>query len=210
MKDGHLREHLDELRRIYASRLGAMVTSLKEEMSDFATFHEPSGGYFLWLKFKELPAGKDTTQFLEFCRDEGVGFLPGIRTSVDSSCGGDCIRLSFAFYTESEIQTPDCRQCLDWRLHDHTLFPRIHAAVEGCRSEAQFILGNVPRCLDYDAITSSSPTCCWMRIANGGGDQIYVGVTSCQAAAALTTSGGAQLGDSWIVAMRELRSVSLL
>ncbi|KAF4684524.1 hypothetical protein FOZ60_007738 [Perkinsus olseni] len=45
MKDGHLREHLvvDELRRIYASRLGAMVTSLKEEMSDFATFHEPSG-----------------------------------------------------------------------------------------------------------------------------------------------------------------------
>ncbi|KAF4727721.1 hypothetical protein FOZ63_033811, partial [Perkinsus olseni] len=37
MKDGHLREHLDELRRIYASRLGAMVTSLKEEMSDFAT-----------------------------------------------------------------------------------------------------------------------------------------------------------------------------
>ncbi|KAF4741965.1 hypothetical protein FOZ63_000827, partial [Perkinsus olseni] len=115
MKDGHLREHLDELRRIYASRLGAMVTSLKEEMSDFATFHEPSGGYFLWLKFKKLPAGKDTTQFLEFCRDKGVGFLPGIRTSVDSSSGGDCIRLSFAFYTESEIQSGIRKLAEAWR-----------------------------------------------------------------------------------------------
>ncbi|EER06089.1 conserved hypothetical protein [Perkinsus marinus ATCC 50983] len=105
MRSGRLEEHLDDLRRIYGSRLAAMVAALEEEMSDYVTFHKPNGGYFLWLKFKKLPAGKDTTEFLEFCRDKGVGFLPGARTSVDGSCGHDCIRLSFAFYTEPEIRS---------------------------------------------------------------------------------------------------------
>jgi 2-aminoadipate transaminase len=44
----------------------------------------PIGGYFVWVSFDGIA---DTTDFLEFCLERGIRFLPGVRCDVTTPCG---------------------------------------------------------------------------------------------------------------------------
>ncbi len=63
------------------------------------SFIKPSGGYFIWLKLHTI---KNTTDFLKICEMNKVKFHPGIKFTTDSSLG-DCIRLSFSYYSPNDL-----------------------------------------------------------------------------------------------------------
>ncbi|KXZ46635.1 hypothetical protein GPECTOR_42g846 [Gonium pectorale] len=94
--------HLDGVVRPgLAARCAALVAGLRRHLPPGACegLMEPRGGYFVWL---QLPAQVDSTELLALAeRSHGVRFTPG------PACGGgghSCVRLSFAFYSEQELE----------------------------------------------------------------------------------------------------------
>ncbi len=99
--NGSLDSHIEKLKSAYRSRLAAMDDALGEHFDDLARWTRPEGGYFFWLQFA---ATVDTTPLRESARAAAAGFQCG---SVFSSSGGlkNCLRLSFAHYSEDDIRT---------------------------------------------------------------------------------------------------------
>jgi 2-aminoadipate transaminase len=97
---GLLDSHLDRLRRTYRARLEAMELALQEHFGDLAEWTRPDGGYFFWLRFHE---SVDTLELRIKAPDLETGFQSG---AVFSSNGnfGNCIRLCFAHYNETDIR----------------------------------------------------------------------------------------------------------
>lgn len=91
---------IEKLRESYRGRVLAMDESLSEHLSSHARWTRPDGGYFFWL---ELQDDVDTKDLRTGAFDSGVGFQPG---EVFTSTGDhkNCLRLSFAHYTEDEIR----------------------------------------------------------------------------------------------------------
>jgi len=96
---GLLDDHVVQLRLTYRARVEAMDDALSSEFGSLATWQKPKGGYFFWLEFA---AGTDTAALRDKARERQTGLQPG---GVFSSCGGlsNCMRLSFAHYSEDEI-----------------------------------------------------------------------------------------------------------
>ena len=96
---GLLDDHVAQLRLAYRARAEAMDDALRSEFGSLATWHKPQGGYFFWLEFA---AGTDIAALRDRARECETGFQHG---GVFSSCGGlsNCMRLSFAHYSEDEI-----------------------------------------------------------------------------------------------------------
>ena len=99
--DGSLNSHIENLKPAYRSRLAAMDAALGEHFGDLAKWTRPEGGYFFWLQFA---AAIDTTPLRESAQAAAAGFQSG---SVFSSRGRlkNCLRLSFAHYSEDDIRT---------------------------------------------------------------------------------------------------------
>jgi DNA-binding transcriptional MocR family regulator len=97
---GSLESHIETLRRRYRSRVEAMDEALHEHFSGIAKWTRPNGGYFFWLTFDE---SVDTAPLREKAREVQAGFQGG---AVFSSKGllGNCLRLSFAHYGETDIR----------------------------------------------------------------------------------------------------------
>ncbi|KUP22918.1 PLP-dependent aminotransferase family protein [Paenibacillus sp. DMB5] len=66
--------HIRLISREYHSRMKLLAGELSGEHWQGASFLEPRGGMFLWLK---LPAGTDTAKLLPFAVEQGVAFVPG-------------------------------------------------------------------------------------------------------------------------------------
>lgn len=66
--------HIRLISREYHSRMKLLAGELSREHWQDASFQEPRGGMFLWLK---LPAGTDTARLLPFAVEQGVAFVPG-------------------------------------------------------------------------------------------------------------------------------------
>lgn len=97
--DGFLASHVETLRENLATRAGALSDALRSHLPE-ASFHEPSGGYFVWVDFG---AGADTTALDERGRERfGVGLTPGRRCAVGRDLSS-CARLSFSFYDPAEL-----------------------------------------------------------------------------------------------------------
>jgi DNA-binding transcriptional MocR family regulator len=77
-----------------------MDAALKARLRGRLRWQKPAGGYFFWL---ELPPGEDAASYAAAARAAGTGFLPG---AACSASGGlkHCLRLSFAHYSEADIQ----------------------------------------------------------------------------------------------------------
>ena len=92
--------YIEHLQTSYRTRLLAMHESLKEQLSGYATWTRPDGGYFFWL---ELDKDINVGEMRKKAFDHGVGFQPGrVFTSTDDH--HNYIRLSFAHYNEADIR----------------------------------------------------------------------------------------------------------
>jgi DNA-binding transcriptional MocR family regulator len=93
-------EHLARLKAIYKSRVETMGAALDQSLSDIATYAKPNGGFFFWLA---LPEKLDALVFLAAAQANQVGFQPGSRFSSSQGLR-NYVRLSFAYYQDSEIK----------------------------------------------------------------------------------------------------------
>jgi 2-aminoadipate transaminase len=98
--EGHWREYIDDLSRIYRGRRDAMLDALARHFPPQATWSRPSGGLFLWAT---LPDYIDTTDLLAKALRENVAFVPGSAAYVDGR-GSASMRLNFSGSTEGQIR----------------------------------------------------------------------------------------------------------
>jgi DNA-binding transcriptional MocR family regulator/dihydrodipicolinate reductase len=99
-KDGDIRQ-IDQIISKNINYLQTNCEIMMEYLEQFkhVEFIRPRGGYFLWLGLKTI---KNTTEFLKICEKNKVKFHPGIKFTTDSSMG-NCIRLSFSYYSSSDL-----------------------------------------------------------------------------------------------------------
>ena len=106
-KDGTSRQmsHLKFLRNRLKSKGNTICDALDAYCKDFVSYVRPKGGYFVWLKLdkKFQDKGLDGEKVLEKCRENGVNYFSGPIFSPTKDFK-DCIRFSFAMYSEEELQ----------------------------------------------------------------------------------------------------------
>jgi len=100
-----LHETVQKLQVVFARRCRALCDALRTHLPEGCTFVEPKGGYFVWV---ELPASINAADVLRIAAEKyKTRFLPGERCGITLE-GKEkvrhCFRLSFAFYTEDELQ----------------------------------------------------------------------------------------------------------
>ncbi len=95
----HLDTRMETLLDVYRTKRDAMLEALQEYLSGVATWSQPRGGLFLWMR---LPEGYDTTKLLEAAHAAGVTYLPGTNFSPEGK-GANCLRLSFAYLSPEKI-----------------------------------------------------------------------------------------------------------
>jgi 2-aminoadipate transaminase len=98
--EGHWREYIEELTRVYRARRGAMLEALEAHFPRQATWSTPEGGLFVWAT---MPDYIDTTDLLAKALRENVAFVPGEAAFVDGR-GSGSMRLNFSAQTADEIR----------------------------------------------------------------------------------------------------------
>jgi 2-aminoadipate transaminase len=99
LASGAVAKNIATLREVLGQRLATLDRALRTHCPT-AEFVTPKGGYFLWLK---LPNGWAAESVLETAKKHGVAFTPGSKTSTTGK-NADYARLSFAFYTDEELE----------------------------------------------------------------------------------------------------------
>ena len=95
-----LDDHVLTLREVYGERRNAMVKALRRYLPNSASFTEPAGGMFIWLR---LPDGLSAHTLLEKAlADEKIAFVPGAAFHAAGG-GGNTLRLSFSTCTPDVI-----------------------------------------------------------------------------------------------------------
>ena len=97
---GLQQKQLSYLKEVYLKRKNALNTALRNNLSDSVSFVEPGGGFFTWLR---LPHDVDAEKLLPEAHRHDVGFAPGSLFSPRRDLK-NFIRLSFAYYEESELK----------------------------------------------------------------------------------------------------------
>ena len=85
-------EQLERLQAIYRARRDLLLAALAQHLPDFATWHEPAGGFFVWVRFNR-PEIVDAV--VERCAEAGVLVRNGRAFRVDGAPNG-AIRLAFS------------------------------------------------------------------------------------------------------------------
>lgn len=99
LRRGLFTKHLAKMRKVYASRLGALDDALRKHMPEGTRWTRPEGGMCLWL---ELPPGFDATELLIHAKERGVLFAPGRYFYVQGTMP-NTLRLGFASLDEKQI-----------------------------------------------------------------------------------------------------------
>jgi len=99
LEQGWQDEYLGRLKRTYTGRVAALRTALHAALGDRATFAEPTGGYFFWVR---LPESLDAEALLTRAASHKVGFRPGVRFSSRGELR-NYVRLCFAFYDDDTL-----------------------------------------------------------------------------------------------------------
>lgn len=107
IKSGELQRHLAYVRQCLKSRLAALCESLDSEFeADEIEYHKPSGGYFVFLRFRD--SSIDSVDLSNFLREKAypVRCLPGPLCVAQKRDGHvtQGLRLAFSFYTSDEIR----------------------------------------------------------------------------------------------------------
>jgi len=97
---GLQQQHLAYLKTIYAERCAALCAAIREHLGDIVRFHDPDGGFFVWL---ELPAEIDAKALMAQAADEQVSFQPGVNFSSHHHLH-NFMRLCFAYYENDDLE----------------------------------------------------------------------------------------------------------
>ncbi|MFD1314893.1 aminotransferase-like domain-containing protein [Namhaeicola litoreus] len=99
LAQGALENYLVFLRKEYRMRKDLMIQSLEKHMPEGVDWHEPKGGFYIWVK---LPAGIRSKNVFRESVKKGVVFVTG-RTFDPKGKGDRFLRLSFANVPKNEI-----------------------------------------------------------------------------------------------------------
>ncbi|HMN28804.1 MAG TPA: PLP-dependent aminotransferase family protein [Caldilineaceae bacterium] len=98
---GQLSSHIEEINDIQRVKRDAMLAALATHFGDGATWSQPEGGLFIWLK---LPEGADTAALRDkILETDDVGYHPGNNFAPDGVSGKNYLRLCFGYNTPEEI-----------------------------------------------------------------------------------------------------------
>jgi DNA-binding transcriptional MocR family regulator len=98
LASGAYDDHVAMLRRAYAARRDALLTSLSQSLPAGCSFVTPLGGFFVWVT---LPEGLSASGLLTASERRRVAFAPGHRFCTDGSDGS--LRLAFSLYDEASL-----------------------------------------------------------------------------------------------------------
>ena len=99
LEQGTYEAHLDALRAIYAERRDAASGALREYCEPYASFIEPAGGFFHWLR---LAPGLDAASVQRAARERGVAVTPGTNYYANSG-GRDHVRLVYSALPPADV-----------------------------------------------------------------------------------------------------------
>ena len=99
LDDGLIQRHVRKTRRIYQSRLQSLATALRQQLGDFLTFRDPSGGTAIWVRARDA---RTMTDWAEAARNCGVVFDAGSAFTLNGVPTPGA-RLGFACLTDEEL-----------------------------------------------------------------------------------------------------------
>ncbi|KAM7366400.1 hypothetical protein PAMP_015841 [Pampus punctatissimus] len=94
-------QHIDGVIEFYRKQRDAMISSADKWLKDFAEWHSPSAGMFLWIKLKGIA---DTQQLIrEKALEKEVLLVPGGVFMINSSDPCPYVRAAFSLSTPEQI-----------------------------------------------------------------------------------------------------------
>lgn len=93
-------EHLDYLKSTYRHRAAVLSGALHKHLGPVASFTQPEGGFFIWLR---LPEQVDTQALLPEAKKRNVGFEPGTNFSSRRALQ-NYARFCFAYYDPPQLE----------------------------------------------------------------------------------------------------------
>jgi 2-aminoadipate transaminase len=101
VKDGFLREHVRQLRRVYRERRDVMLDAMAHHFPPDVHWTRPHGGLFLWVT---LPETVNASLVLEKAVTNKVAFVPGTAFYPDGG-GHNTFRLNFSNAQPEQIMS---------------------------------------------------------------------------------------------------------
>lgn len=98
-KDGALEEYIEVLKKAYKRRRDVMIDTLSRELKGEATWSEPEGGLFLWVKLGE---GISASELLPKAIQAGFAYVPG-KYFYSQTPDDTTLRLNFCNAAEENI-----------------------------------------------------------------------------------------------------------
>ena len=100
---GGLKSNIETLNQVFSKRCHTMLSVLAAHLPKSCSFTLPGGGYFVWVT---LPSSLLASRVRVVSKEKyGVVFMDGKLACVaDPPSLLNCLRLSFAFYNEKEIE----------------------------------------------------------------------------------------------------------
>jgi DNA-binding transcriptional MocR family regulator len=99
IRSGDLERHLRRMRKLYASRLAAMIGALRDFMPAGVEWQEPAAGHGVWMT---LPRAVEPDSVFRDAASEGILYTRGDVFHVDGQGASHC-DLSFARLSEQKI-----------------------------------------------------------------------------------------------------------
>jgi len=99
--EGFMEKHVPRITGLYAPKMKAMLTAMREFFPDSFTWTEPEGGMFIWA---EGPAGLDTTALYGRAIENKVAFVPGRYFYAEARTGLATMRLNFTMADEETLR----------------------------------------------------------------------------------------------------------
>jgi 2-aminoadipate transaminase len=96
-----LEDHIGDIRGVLRTKRDAMLSALGENFGSAATWSNPEGGLYLWLRLAE---GADLVAARERALEADVGYQPGTLFAPDGVSGRNYARLCFGYNQPEEIR----------------------------------------------------------------------------------------------------------
>jgi 2-aminoadipate transaminase len=97
----HFDAHVRALRKTLRRKVDILMDALCHSFGASATFEDPTGGIFLWIR---LPTQVDTSKLAQVALQAGVAINPGAEWMTDAEVGRRWLRVCFAHPDEAVLR----------------------------------------------------------------------------------------------------------